>query len=93
MVGGGSQSSFWLKLLSTITNRKLSVCDQSEYGAAIGVARLAMFVDKNILEKNTIIKKIDIKETFQPNLDKIEILNKRYITWRNIYSTYKNQII
>ena len=93
VVGGGSQSSFWLKLLSTITNRKLSVCDQSEYGAAIGVARLAMFVDKNILEKNTIIKKIDIKETFQPNLDKIEILNKRYITWRNIYSTYKNQII
>jgi xylulokinase len=89
MVGGGSQSSFWLKLLSTIINRKLSVCDQSEYGAALGVARLAMYVDKNIVEKNTIIKKINIKESFHPNLDKIDILNKRYLAWRNIYSSNK----
>ena len=89
MVGGGSQSSFWLQLLSTITNRKLSVCDQSEYGAALGVARLAMYVDKNIAEKNTIIKKINIKESFQPNVDKINILKKRYLVWRNIYSTNK----
>ena len=86
VVGGGSQSTFWLKLLSTIINRKLSVCDQSEYGAAIGVARLAMYVDKNILEKNTIIKKINVKNFYQPDLDKINILNKRYLEWRNIYT-------
>ena len=90
VVGGGSKSSFWLKLLSTIINRKLSVCDQSEYGAAIGVARLAMYVDKNIIEKNTIIKKINIKESFQPNLDKINILKKRYLAWRNIYASNKD---
>ena len=90
MVGGGSKSSFWLKLLSTITKRKLSVCDQSEYGAAIGVARLAMYVDKNITEKNTIIKEINIKKSFQPNVDKIDILNKRYLAWKNIYSISKN---
>ena len=89
IVGGGSQSSSWIELLSSITNRKLSVCDQSEFGAALGVARLAMYVDKNIAEKNSIIKKINIKESFQPNVDKIDILKKRYEAWKNIYSTNK----
>ena len=89
MVGGGSQSSFWLRLLSTIINKKLFVCDQSEYGAALGVARLAMYVDHNIKEKKTIIKKINIKESFKQNLDQVEILSKRYLSWKNIYSTNK----
>ena len=48
-----------------------------------------MYLDKNITEKNTIIKKINIKESFQPNLDKIDILNMRYLAWRNIYATNK----
>ena len=45
-----------------------------------------MYVDKNILEKNTIIKKINVKNFYQPDLDKINILNKRYLEWRNIYT-------
>jgi xylulokinase len=89
MVGGGSQSLFWLKLLSSIINRKLSVCEQSEFGAALGVSRLAMFVDKNIANKNTIIKKINIKKSFFPDNEKINILEQRYNVWRNIYSSTK----
>jgi xylulokinase len=89
MVGGGSRSSFWLRLLSSILNRKLSVCEQSEFGAALGVARLAMFVDKDISQKNNIIKEINIKESFQSDNDKIDILQKRYIVWKNIYSSNK----
>lgn len=86
MVGGGSRSSFWLNLLSTIINKKLSLCNQSEYGAALGVARLAMFVDRSINEKNTIIKKINVKASFEPELDKIDILQKRYLIWKSFYS-------
>ena len=89
MVGGGSRSSFWLTLLSSIIQRKLSVCDQSEFGAALGVARLAMFTDKNILDKELIIKKINVKNSFHPNDNKIDILNKRYNVWKNIYSNTK----
>jgi xylulokinase len=87
MVGGGSQSSFWLSLLSSILNKKLSVCEQSEFGAALGVARLAMFVDNNISDKNTIIKKINVKKSFSPLFDKFNFLEKRYKIWRNIYSS------
>ena len=89
VVGGGSRSSFWLGLLASIINRNLSVCEQSEFGAALGVARLAMFVDNNISNKDTIIKKINVKESFNPNVNKIDILEKRYQTWRNIYSSNK----
>ena len=64
MVGGGSQSSFWLKLISTILNRKLLVSDQSELSAALGVARLAMFVDKDIVNKKEIINEIKNKKNF-----------------------------
>ena len=89
VVGGGSQSSFWIKFLSSVINKKLSVCDQSEFGAALGVARLSMFVDKNIYNKENIIKQIKVKKSFNPNIEKIEILKKRYQIWKNIYSSNK----
>ena len=65
------------------------MCEQSEFGAALGVARLAMFVDKDISQKNNIIKEINIKKSFQSDNDKIDILQKRYIVWKNIYSSNK----
>ena len=59
--------------VSSLLNKKLSVWDQSEFGAALGVARLAMYVDKNI-DNNSIIKEIEISKDFEPNMDKINIL-------------------
>ncbi len=88
MVGGGSKSSFWIELLASLLNRKLSVCDQSEYGAALGVSRLAMYVDKNIPDQN-IIKGIKIIRQFVPQEEKIELLMKRYNIWKDIYHSNK----
>ncbi len=88
MVGGGSKSEFWIKLLSSLLKKKLSVCNQSEFGAALGVARLAMYIDKNI-DKNSIIKEIEISKDFEPNMDKINILLKRYEIWKELYSSNK----
>ena len=85
IVGGGSRSSFWLSLLSSILNRKLSVCAQSEFGAALGVARLAMFVDKQISDKNSIIKKVKIKESFLPSENNLNVSEKRYVIWKELY--------
>ena len=90
MVGGGSKSSFWIQLLSSLLNRKISVCAQSEFGAALGVARLAMYSDINFKNKEDIIKEINISKEFNPKLDKIDILSKRYQIWQDIYSSNKN---
>jgi len=90
MVGGGSRSSFWISLLATMLNKKLSLCEQSEFGAALGVARLAMFVDSDISDKNSIISNIKIKNTFNPNEKILAILEKRYQLWKDIYISNKN---
>jgi xylulokinase len=88
MVGGGSRSLFWIELIASLLNRNLSVCNQSEFGAALGVARLAMHIDDNI-SKGNIIKEIKISKEIKPNLDKINILSKRYEIWKNLYSINK----
>ncbi len=89
MVGGGSKSSFWIELLASLLNRNLSICQQSEFGAALGVARLAMFQDVNIQDKDNIIKNIKISREYKPKIDKIELLLNRYEVWKDLYNTNK----
>ena len=48
-----------------------------------------MYVDKNIQTKNEIIKEIKISKNYEPNLDKIKILLKRYEIWKDLYTTNK----
>ncbi len=89
MVGGGSKSSLWIKLLASLLNRNLSVCDQSEYSAALGVARLAMYTDENITNKNDIIKETKTSKNYSPSLNKTDMLMKRYQIWKELYATNK----
>ena len=89
MVGGGSRSSFWIQLLASLLDRKLSVCEQSEYGASLGVARLAMYADKNTDDKSAIIKEIKISNEYKPKSNNINILLKRYEIWKDLYSSNK----
>ena len=53
------------------------------------VARLAMFVDKNIINKKSIIKEIKVHQSFHGDNDKVDSLQKRYDNLRNIYSSNK----
>lgn len=93
MVGGGSRSSFWIKLLANLLNRKLSVCEQSEFGAALGVARLAMYLDESISDKNKIIREIKVSKEYEPNSINLDLLMKRYSIWRDLYTSNKNIIL
>ena len=51
-----------------------------------------MFMDKDILDKNSIIKKIKVKKSFDPEYAKSNIFNKRYQIWKNIYSNTKKLV-
>ena len=93
MVGGGSRSSFWIELLSTLLNRKLSVCEQSEFGAALGVARLGMYVDDNINYENEIIREIKVSKEYQPKSSNMDLLIKRYTIWKDLYTSNKKNIL
>ena len=89
MVGGGSKSIFWTELLASLLNKKLSVCEQSEYGAALGVARLAMYADKNIKNTDYLIKEIKISNEYKPKSNNVDILIKRYSIWKDLYLSSK----
>ena len=86
IVGGGSKSSFWIKLLASLIQKKLSVCDQSEFSASLGVARLAMFQDNSIIDKKNIIGDIQVSKKYQPIESKINLLLKRYQNWKSLYT-------
>jgi len=87
MVGGGSKSSFWIELLASVLNRKLSICDQSEFSAALGVARLAMYQDDTILNKENIVSEIKISKIYEPDNVNIDLLSKRYSIWKDLYKS------
>ncbi len=89
MVGGGSKSSFWIELLASLLNRKLSVCDQSEFGAALGVARLAMFQDDTMNNKEKIVSEIKISKIYEPKKHNMDILLRRYAIWKDLYNSNK----
>ena len=89
MVGGGSKSSFWIELLASLLNRKLSVCDQSEFGAALGVARLAMFQDDTMNNKEKIVSEIKISKIYEPKKHNMDILFRRYAIWKDLYNSNK----
>jgi len=73
--------------LAALLNRKLSVCDQSEFGAALGVARLAMYQDDTIDNKENIISEIKISKTYEPNEANIDLLLQRYSIWKDLYNS------
>ena len=70
-------------MLASLLNRKLSVCDQSEFGAALGVARLGMFIDKNISNKLIQIFDIYWKDNVKSRLVNSKINNE----YRNLSKT------
>ncbi|MEM9717422.1 MAG: xylulokinase, partial [Pseudomonadota bacterium] len=41
-IGGGSQSRYWIELCATVLNIPLDIPEKSEFGAAMGAARLAI---------------------------------------------------
>lgn len=68
-VGGGSQSSYWLKAIATALNCQIDVPNAAELGAAFGAARLGMMAATGEVE--SIATPPTIKETIAPDPDLI----------------------
>ena len=88
VIGGGSQSLFWLELLATVLNLPLDIPKQSEFGAALGAARLAMAGFLNV-SLETIMAKPNIEKTIYPCPDLIERYKAAYDRYRELYPLLK----
>jgi len=66
VVGGGSNSTYWLELLATILNVEILVPDAGDFGAAFGAARLGLIASTQA-KTNEICKPPVLARTILPN--------------------------
>ncbi|MDD9908153.1 MAG: xylulokinase [Ahrensia sp.] len=83
-IGGGSASTYWLKLIATTLNIPLRLPAGREFGAALGAARLAMTAStKSTLSEVMIAPRIS--ESITPNEDHRAALEEAYESFKNAY--------
>jgi xylulokinase len=83
-VGGGARSRFWLETLATVLQVPLDVPKGSEYGAAMGAARLAICAADNA-EPAQIMTPPDINESIEPRSDLRDAFENEYGRYREFY--------
>ena len=89
MVGGGSKSEFWSELISSALNEKITVGHDSDFGPALGVARLAMLATNKYKNEDVILNMKTLRKCYPSN--KIsDYLQDRYKKWKILADTNKS---
>ncbi|CAD0183889.1 Xylulose kinase [Ruegeria sp. THAF57] len=84
-VGGGARSLYWLKNLATVLKTPLTLPRGSEFGAAIGAARLAMCA-VNDADPDTVMMAPKIDRVIEPCEDLVDAFESEYQRYRQYYS-------
>ncbi|MDX1743425.1 MAG: xylulokinase [Ruegeria sp.] len=84
-VGGGARSRFWLETLATVLQVPLDLPKGSEFGAAMGAARLAICAVNNA-EPAEVMLPPEIEESVEPRSDLIEAYETEYSRYRQFYT-------
>ena len=87
-IGGGSQSAYWVELCATVLNLPLNLPSQSEFGAALGAARLAICASSGV-DPKTVMTKPEIAKTIRPRSELVIDYEAAYQNWRKIYPKLK----
>jgi xylulokinase len=89
IIGGGSKSDFWVNLMASVLDRRILVGEDSDLGAALGVARLAMLATKKYTKSEVIKNMKTVKECFSSQ-KLSDQLHNRYKTWKEIVNANKS---
>ncbi len=87
-IGGGSASSYWLQLISTVLGIPLYLPAAGEFGAALGAARLGMIASGEASQKGAITSP-EIRTEIQPDRDYSAAYNDAYLAFRAAYPHLK----
>jgi len=88
VIGGGSRSTLWGKILANTLNRKLSYHEGGEVGPALGAARLAQLGSSGDFSAENIRKvcfKTPVKTQIEPDADLSAYLKARWQKYRELY--------
>ncbi|MCB1756951.1 MAG: xylulokinase [Gammaproteobacteria bacterium] len=83
-VGGGSRSDYWLAILATVLDMPIDVPTESDYGAALGAARLAM-IGANDADPLAVCVKPEIEKTIEPDRRLTDLYAEAYERYREFY--------
>ncbi|MGL4393052.1 MAG: xylulokinase [Fusobacteriaceae bacterium] len=87
--GGGAKSTFWKQLVADIFNAKVETINSTE-GPAYGAAILAMVGSGAYKSVNEACEKIIVTvESFSPNKNEAEKLEKKYQNFKTLYPILK----
>jgi xylulokinase len=86
-IGGGTNSAFWLDSLASILNLPLLIPDKSDFGAALGAARLAMIGDG--ADQDAVLTSPKIARVVEPNAQYLDQYEAAYQRYRKLYPLVK----
>ncbi|ODT17169.1 MAG: xylulokinase [Kaistia sp. SCN 65-12] len=95
LIGGGAQSLFWCRVLSSVLGRDLVRYDDADLGPSLGAARLAM-IGEGGFDIAEIATAPEREEMIVPLPGQIERYNRRYETFKAMFpavSAYSSQSI
>jgi xylulokinase len=92
VIGGGSKSLFWGKILASVLDRPLRYYDNSESGPAFGATRLArMAVTGESV--TSVCKQAEVRYVIEPNNALRNSYQDRYQRFRRLYLKLKDEFV
>lgn len=85
VVGGGSRSLYWGKILAAVLNKELHYCENSDVGAALGAAKLA-YLAVNKVDPNMAFPRDAVKTVIKPDADLVCHYQKVYPLFKELYN-------
>ena len=89
VLGGGSSSIYWQKLISTVLNIAVDIPKEGDFGAAFGAARLGMIAANNA-NPYEICKTPIIVNTIYPKKEFQESFDEAYEKYKKLYPAISN---
>ena len=91
LVGGGSRSDFWARILADTLGRTLVRRSGADVGAALGAARLGRLARSNESLTSVCTAPPEI-DRFSPNAHRTEVLAERHLQFQRLYAALKPEM-
>lgn len=89
ILGGGSKSIYWQKLIATVLNISVDIPKEGDFGAAFGAARLGMIAANN-LDASLICKAPIIANRIHPQKEFQNSFEEAYRKYKKLYPAISN---
>jgi xylulokinase len=87
-VGGGARSETWLRIIANVLDRPLELAADSDIGAALGAARLAICAAEGA-DPSEICTRPEILRVIEPDPDLVAAYGDGYARYRALYPALK----